>query len=130
MPLAESTVQNQIRDMGARLGDHLWRNNCGVLPDATGRPVRYGLCNDSPALNKVVKSSDLIGPTRITITPEMVGQVVAVFTAIEVKEEGWTFNPRNPREVAQKAFIDLVLQAGGFAGFAQSVADYRSIVGK
>lgn len=130
MPLAESTVQNQIRDVSAQLGDYAWRNNVGVLRDDTGRPVRYGLLNDNPKINKVIKSSDLIGLTRVFVTHEMVGQMLAVFTAVEVKEEGWTFNPSNTREVAQKAYIDLVLQAGGFAGFAQSVADYRSIVRK
>lgn len=130
MSLSESTVQNQIRDASAQLGDYAWRNNSGVLRDDTGRPVRFGLGNDNPKINKVVKSSDLIGLTSLVITPDMVGQTVAVFTAVEVKEEGWTFNPRDARAVAQKAFIDIVLRAGGFAGFAQSVDDYRSIVKK
>jgi hypothetical protein len=130
MTLAETTVQNHIRHLSGQFGDYLWRNNTGVLPDLEGRPVRYGLCNDSPALNKALKSSDLIGATRVLITPEMVGQVLAVFTAVEVKEEGWKFRPSNPREVAQNAFINLVLNSGGFAGFAQSVEDYRRIVRK
>lgn len=128
--LSETTIQNQIRSQSAYLGDDLWRNNSGVLPDAKGRPVRFGLGNDSPKVNKICKSSDLIGATRVLITPEMVDSVVAVFTAVEVKGEGWTFNPNNKREVAQKVFIDLVLQAGGYAGFAQSVDDYRRIVKK
>lgn len=129
MPLREATVQNLIRNDAAQCGEHLWRNNVGVLPNPeTGQPVRYGLLNDNPKINKVIKSSDLIGPTRVLITPDMVGQMIAVFTAVEVKEEGWTFNPRDKREVAQKAFHDLILQIGGFAGFAQSVADYRSII--
>lgn len=130
MALAESTVQNQIRDMSAQLGDDLWRNNSGVLPGEHGQPVRFGLGNDSSKVNAVCKSSDLIGVTRVLITPEMVGSVVGVFTAVEVKEEGWKFNLRNAREVAQKVFIDLVLQNGGYAGFAQSINDYRRIVKK
>ena len=128
--LAESTIQNYIRNESAVLGDDLWRNNNGVLNDRQGRPVRFGLGNDSAKINKVCKSSDLIGLTKVIITPEMVGTMVGVFTAIEVKEEGWTFNPRDARAVAQKVFIDLVLQAGGYAGFAQSVDDYRRIVKK
>lgn len=130
MPLAESTVQNQIREASAHFDDYLWRNNTGVLRDDTGRPVRYGLCNDSPRINKIMKSGDLIGLTQTLVTPGMVGQTIGVFTAVEVKEEGWIFNPKNEREVAQKAFVDLVLRCGGFAGFAQSVDDYRKIVKK
>ena len=124
----ESSVQNHIRLAAAQQGNDLWRNNCGVLKDDTGRPVRYGLANDNPKINKVIKSSDLIGLTRVFITPEMVGQVFGVFTAVEVKEEGWVFNPRDSHQAAQKAYIDLVLSAGGLAGFAQSVEDYRRII--
>lgn len=128
--LAETTVQNLIRGQAAALGDDLWRNNTGVLRNPeTGQPVRYGLLNDSARINKVIKSSDLIGATKVLVTPDMIGRVLAVFTAIEVKEENWFYSGTD-REVAQKAFIDLVLRAGGFAGFARSVADYRRIVNK
>jgi hypothetical protein len=54
----------------------LFRNNTGVLRDANGRPVSFGLCKGS---------ADLIGWTTRTITADMVGQQVAVFTSIEVK---------------------------------------------
>jgi ribosomal protein S19 len=39
-------------------------------------PVQFGLCKGS---------ADLIGWKRVTVTPEMVGSTVAVFTSIEVK---------------------------------------------
>ena len=42
------------------------------------RQIKYGLCNGS---------SDLIGWTPITITPDMIGKKIAVFTAIEVKKK-------------------------------------------
>lgn len=128
--LSETGVQNHIRNEAALLGDHLWRNNIGSFVDKRGIPVRFGLLNDSSKVNKVIKSSDLIGPTQVLITQDMVGSVLAVFTAVEVKEEGWKFNQNDDREVAQKAFHDLVLQAGGYAGFAQSIEDYRRIVKK
>lgn len=129
MPLTEATVQNHIRDMSAQLGHYLWRNNVGVLPNPeTNQPVRYGLLNDSPKLNKIIKSSDLVGPTSIMITPDMVGRMVAVFTAVEVKKEDWKYNPKSNHEVAQQAFIDLVRSAGGLAGFATSTEDYKRII--
>lgn len=89
------------------------------------RKISYGLKKGS---------SDSIGWHSITITPEMVGQKVAVFTAIEVKKEDW-HPPMKTNKRAfehynqQKNFIDQVLASGGFAGFAQSVEDAEFIVG-
>jgi hypothetical protein len=78
MPAAasEQSIQQHIR-IACSTGDtRLFRNNTGTLRDANGRPVQFGLCKGS---------ADLIGYRSITITPEMVGQQVAVFTSIEVK---------------------------------------------
>lgn len=61
-------------------------------------------------------SSDLIGLKRVTITPEMVGKTVAVFTAIEVKA-GSSVRPD------QVAFLGKVLRYGGIAGVAYCVDD-------
>lgn len=108
----ELAVQNAIRlDLGHGPA-RLWRNNTGALKDQTGRLVRFGLCPGS---------SDIIGLRQITITPEMVGQTLAVFTAIEVKDSG---RP-TPQ---QQAFLTMVQQAGGLAGIARSVDDARSIL--
>lgn len=126
--MKEFAVQNHIRLDAAQLGNYMWRNNVGVLMDKTGRPVRYGLANENPKINKVCKSSDLIGITPVTITADMVGQTIGVFTAVEVKEEGWTLKPSDKRALAQKNFHDIVRKQGGLAGFAQSVEDYRSII--
>lgn len=126
--MLESTVQNHIRLDAAQNHIDLWRNNVGVLIDETGRPVRFGLANDSSRMNKIIKSSDLIGVTPVFVTPEMVGTVVGLFTAVEVKEQGWSFNANDKHLLAQKTFHDIVLKAGGYAGFAQSVEDFRRIV--
>ena len=91
----------------------MFRNNTGALKDPQGRLVRYGLCKGS---------SDLIGYRTVTITPDMVGQQLAVFTAIEVKDRG-TPTPE------QLHFIAQVQAAGGLAGVARSVADAQSILG-
>ena len=121
----EDEVQADIQKAAVADGCVLMRNNSGALKAQDGRMVRFGLGNVSKAHNERIKSSDLIGPTVITITPEMVGRKLAVLTACEVKEEGWVFNPKDKREVAQKAFIDWVKALGGFAGFAASVEQFR-----
>lgn len=109
--MSEAAVQAEVRLECARRGVLLWRNNTGVLPDETGRPVRFGLNNDNPALNKICKSSDLVG-----IGPG------GKFWALEIKHAGWKYSG-NPREKAQKAFIDLVLARGGVAAFVTCVGD-------
>ena len=126
----ESPVQQRIRLYAAQQNIEMYRNNVGVLLDQTGRPVRYGLCNDSAGLNERIKSSDLIGVTPTFVTPQMVGRVLGVFTAIECKKEGWHMTPSDDRAIAQAAFHDIVRRAGGFAGFATCVEDFRKIVGR
>ena len=123
---SESAVQTEIRLAAAPLGDRLWRNNNGACESKDGRQIRYGLANDSMQINKVFKSSDLIGITQRVIVPGDVGQVFGIFTACEVKREGWHFT-NTPREAAQLAYHNAVRQCGGFAGFAVSFEDYLTI---
>jgi hypothetical protein len=113
---SESAVQAVVRLEAGRNDCRLWRNNVGVLTDATGRPVRYGLANDSPALNRVVKSADLIGWRRVIITPEHVGKPIAQFLSRECKEVGWKYK-NTEREQAQLAWAQLVIKDGGDAMF-------------
>jgi len=121
---SEAFVQSVIRlEAGREPGLRLWRNNVGVLRDLTGRPVRYGLANDTAELNRVIKSGDLIGWRAVLITPEMVGRTIAQFVSRECKPEGWTPAPPTNRakfahEKAQRKWADLVNAAGGDARFA------------
>jgi hypothetical protein len=108
----ERRIQAEIQLAAGNGPARLWRNNVGALRDAQGQLVRYGLCPGS---------SDLIGFRTITITPDMVGQRVAVFTAVEVKDQARATEQ-------QQAFIRLVQQAGGMAGVARSVPDGLSIL--
>lgn len=127
----ESTVQEEVQVEAIYHGCNLMRNNSGALKDENGRPVRYGLGNISKDHNKRMKSSDLIGITKVTITPEMVGQTLGVFTAIEVKKEAWNPNKKfDSRERAQNNFINWVKSMGGIAGFVNNVDKLKEILRK
>ena len=106
----ETNLMNAI--LIANHGCRLFRNQTGALKDEHGRLVRFGLCKGS---------SDLIGFKSVTITPEMVGQKIAVFTAIEVK------TPSGKATAEQMNFINRVREFGGFAGIARSVQDVLAI---
>ena len=111
--MSEAAIQQQIRLALSRAGVVAFRNNVGQYTDTkTGRPIQYGLC---------VGSSDLIGWTTVTVTPEMVGSTVAVFTAVEVK------TPTGRPTEHQLNFIAQVIKAGGFAGIARSPRDAVAI---
>lgn len=121
---SEAAVQASTRLAAARVGARLWRNNVGAYqhPD-TGQFVRYGLCNESAAVNKRVKSSDLIGIRPVRIGPEHVGRVLGQFVAREVKSGSWRF-AGSERETAQLAFLALVLSLGGDAKFVKAVDSF------
>lgn len=113
---SEDAIQQQARLDAARSGDRLWRNNVGALKDDRGVPVRFGLMNDSQRVNETLKSGDLIGIKRVTITPQMVGQVIGQFYMRECKEAGWKYSGTD-RELAQLNAINLVNHLGGNAAF-------------
>ena len=111
--MSEQQIQQHIR-IACGTGDtRLFRNNTGTLRDANGRPVQFGLCKGS---------ADLIGWKRVTITPDMVGSTVAVFTSIEVKTATGRLRPE------QQQWLDAVQAAGGIAGVARSVEDALRIM--
>jgi hypothetical protein len=113
---SEAAVQTDVRLEASRLGIPMWRNNVGVLTDERNIPVRYGLANDSPALNKRIKSGDLIGIRPVLITPAHVGMIIGQFVSREVKAEGWSYKGTG-REEAQLRWQLLVQQHGGDACF-------------
>lgn len=113
----EAYAQSLIRLEAAQKGLYLWRNNVGALKDDTGRVVRYGLANDSAALNDKFKSSDLIGIRPFVVQSVHVGKLFGQFVAREVKAPGWDYTG-TPRERAQAAFVHLVQANGGDACFA------------
>jgi hypothetical protein len=114
---SESSAQANVRIEASRQGARLWRNNVGHVETADGRHFRYGIANDSVAVNRQVKSADLIGLRPVLITSEHVGSLFGQFVAREVKRPGWKYHGTS-RERAQLQFLTIVLALGGDANFS------------
>ena len=115
MTTLESHVQADIRiELGKLPHVRLFRNNQGVAHYPGGQRVPYGLANPGGA--------DLIGLTQIKITPDMVGQTVAVFTALEIKRPG-----AKPTR-AQADFLAFIQGFGGRAGVAGELTRWAAAV--
>lgn len=127
---SEARVQELIRLKASKNGCIMWRNSVGALKDDRGALIRYGLCNDSKALNTNVKSSDLIGITPIEISEKHLGHILGVFTAVEVKKPNWKFRENDKRAVAQMKFGEIVMSRGGIFMFANDENEYEKSITK
>ena len=110
---SEHEIQQRIRLACGRGAVRLWRNNTGALVDQQGRFVRFGLCKGS---------SDLIGLRSVVVTPEMVGQRIAQFVALEVKTAQGVVSPE------QQAFLRLVQELGGVASVCRSIEQAQAVL--
>lgn len=122
---SEARVQSLVRLEAAQAGVWLTRNNVGVLPNPdTGRPVRYGLANESPQQNAMVKSADLIGFRKRVILTVDVGSTIAQFVSRECKVEGWRYRG-DKREAAQARWRDFINTNGGDASFVSGPGSFN-----
>ena len=117
-PGSESRQQSKIRLEASKKDVLLFRNNVGAFRTDEGGFLRYGLANDSQAMNDKIKSSDLIGIRKKVVTLAMVGSTVGIFTARECKKEDWKFRPNDKHAGAQLNWINLINSYGGDAAFA------------
>jgi hypothetical protein len=119
--VSEAGAQAAVRAEASQHGHRLFRNNVGagtVLE--SGSFLRWGLANDSPAVNAKIKSADLIGWRALTITPDLVNARIARFLSREIKNPGWKYAGTD-REKAQLKWAILVLAAGGDAAIVTGV---------
>lgn len=100
--MKESDIQRLIMLALSEAGCLIWRNNTGVLKNAAGIPIKFGLC---------VGSSDLIG-----IAPG------GRFLAVEIK------TPTGKPTPEQTRFIEAVRARGGIAGIARSPAEALALL--
>lgn len=104
--MTEAAILARVRIALSRAGVCIWRNNLGQYLTAKGHCIRYGVGPNPGA-------SDLLGYRSVLITPDMVGQRVAIFVACEVKDR--TIPTRE-----QRHFLETVSAAGGIAILAHS----------
>lgn len=81
------------------------------LPNAQPIALGFSLVSGEP----VAGTSDLVGWTKIQITPAMVGHTVPVFTTFEAKESGG-----GHIRTEQRHFTDVVKTAGGLSAIVNS----------
>ena len=110
--MREKQIQNAILGLSRGLV-RIFRNQVGSYELKDGRRLSSGLCKGS---------SDLIGWKSIRITPDMVGETVALFVAVEVKQPGERPTPE------QRLFLEAVRNAGGIAGVATSVQEAEKLL--
>lgn len=65
---------------------------------------------------------DLFGLKSVSVTPDMVGKTIAVFTFLEIKQAG-----KKPTEV-QTHMIDFLTAQGAIGGIARSIDDATRIL--
>jgi len=114
--MSEASLQRQVQMLAPRCDGRLFRNQVGQY-EIDGRYIKTGL---GPG------SSDLIGWTTRTITPDMVGKKVAIFTAIETKRPN--AKTASKRLEAQKRFVTFVRLSGGIAGIVYSLDRARELL--
>ncbi len=93
--------------MGNKL---VWSKDRRVLTIYGPRPVKFGLAKDS---------ADLIGHRSVLVTPDMVGETIAIFVSAEVKKPGKKLTP------GQENWMREVRRAGGLADVVHSPDDLK-----
>jgi hypothetical protein len=123
--MSERRVIAEILLACSRGASRLFRINAGR--GWTGRVVRHTkdeitLADPRPFRGAPTGFPDIIGWTTITITPDMVGEQVAVAVALEAKSERGRATPEQAR------FIERAAAAGARAAVVRSAGDAARVV--
>lgn len=123
--MKEHGIQNEIRN--ALAGQALiFRANVGQAwaGDVTKLPGNRVVIDNARPFNTGLPPgfADLFGLVSVEITPDMVGQRVAVFTALEVKTQTGRPSP------LQRNFLQAVNDNGGRAGVVRSAAEAIKLI--
>lgn len=132
MTSQETPLMKELQIAASRMGSRLFRQNSGMGWIGKARVFRTRLqvwVNPGDVLIPKARPfhagfdglSDLGGWTPVIITPEMVGQTVAIYTQAEVKDKGRATE-------AQLRWVDAVNRAGGIAGVVRSEVELRALL--
>ena len=111
---SEAEILRDIRiDLGTANDVRLFRNSSGTLQTHRGQYVRVGLAPGS---------GDLIGLKSVVVTPDMVGQRIAIFASIEVKKHNGRVGKK------QENWARMVKSLGGIAGVVRSVEEAWAVL--
>lgn len=121
---SEARIQSEVRLEAPREGVYLFRNNVGAGKLETGQFMRWGLANDSTALNTALKSADLIGIRKVLITADLVGSHIGQFISREIKKSNWKFTG-TVEEHAQLKWATLINAQGGDAQIVTGVGSLK-----
>ena len=127
----ETKAKENVLLRAAQWKSKLFKNNTGVAYTQDGRPVFFGLGNEGKKTADDIRTPDDVGWTKITVTPDMVGKEIAVFTCIDSKRLGFTVKSnytKGTREYGQNKFFEIVKRDGGIAGFASCPQDVDNIM--
>ena len=128
-PEGKASHESGIR--ASEWGCRLFRNNSGAFKNPNGGFTRFGLMVNKKKWLAKFRSSDQIGFTPVTITPEMVGKTIPVFTSFEDKAPSFNIHRQfkeGSREWMQKNWCDFVKRFNGIAGFTRGAKDVDQII--
>lgn len=124
--MRESVILRRIMLALGRGMTRVFRNNCGVAWQGDARKLSDGsvlIRNPRRVVYGLAPgSSDLIGWRQVIVTPQMVGQRLAQFVALEVK------TGKGRAQQHQRNFVEQVQQAGGIAAVVRDEAQAQAAV--
>jgi len=124
-PLSPGDQTRATLIKASQLGSRVWRMNVGLA--WVGEVIEKSdkiivLSNPRPFKAGVEGMSDCGGFTPVTVTADMVGKTLPVYTAMENKSGTGRLSTE------QRSFLEMVHRNGGLAGVVRSLEDVETIL--